>query len=358
VHYQVEYPVLFFIPIILAFIPAVLTQSALVFIFSFQFLMVICDIVIAVCVYLIGLKIGNQKTAFQCGILYATAISAAYFVLTKSDAFATCIMMLALLFAVYGKSAWSYLSATLGFFTKVFPAILLPFLVFFHAKKTSLREELLPAIKIFAAACIVLLLPFVLISPDNLRTYLFATGGSAGVYANTVTYTLYAYLHDLAGLGISVDAVSALMYVLMGLCLLLLVYMAYADRKMSEKALLTFVLCAIFCAVFFSKFHSPQYILWYTPLLALLAGGDLFRIGLFYITQILAYIEFPLMFGKYYVNAAYVGAPGSLDFYLTLAFFTVQYILLLALIYSLVRPREGILNRLKSYYPSANTKQN
>ncbi len=352
VNYQIEYPVLAFVPIVLALIPAVLTQNSNAFVFSFQILMVLCDILIVLCVYLIGLKIWSEKTAFLAGFIYATAFSTAYFVLTKSDAFPTCLLMGAILFTIYGMNTRGYLSATLGFFTKIFPVIALPFMVFYNSKKTSLKQEIISAGKIFALFCVVLLLPFVLVNPTVLQTYLFATGGNVGIYVNTVTYTLYAYLHDVFHLGISAATISMLMYVIMGLILILLLYISYVDIKQNPKTLIKLVLCAIFCLVFFTKFHSPQYIIWFTPLLALLVSDNLIKIVLFYIAQMFAYIEFPLMFRSYYVNLEYVNPVGSSGWYLTLFFFTFEYLVLIVLMYYVICPQEGIITKMKKYYPS------
>jgi hypothetical protein len=347
INYPFEYPVLMFIPIILAFIPAMFMQDPLVFILSFQFLMVVCDIVVVLSVYFIGLKIYPEKTAFIAGLVYATAFSTAYFVITKSDAFPTAILMLGLLFTVYGMNTRGYAGAAAGFFAKIFPVVALPFMVLYHAKKTSLKEELLCAGTIFFVFCLVLLIPLAIVNPATISTYLFAAGGTVGVYVNTATYTLYAYLHDVLSLGISTGTISAVMYGIMGLLLLTLAYLAYTDREIREKTLVKYVLCAIFCLVFFTKFHSPQYIVWFTPLLALLVADDPVKIGLFYASQVLAYIEFPLMFGLWYSNLAYTNPAGTPGWYLTLLFFTVEFIVLLMLVYYSVRPREGFIMRLK-----------
>jgi hypothetical protein len=201
------------------------------------------------------------------------------------------------------------------------------------------------------------LLPFIIINPDVIRTYLFATGGTIGVYVNTVTYTLYAYLHDVFHMGITPAAISIIMYVLMGITFIFLVYIACVASEKDPKTLLKLVLCAIFCSVFFTKFHSPQYIVWFTPFLALLVADDLIKIGLFYLAQIFAYIEFPLMFGGYYTNLEYTNPIGSSGWYLTLLFFTLQYVVLMTLMYFTVRPQEGIIPRLQEYYSISSRKQ-
>jgi uncharacterized membrane protein len=90
---------------------------------------------------------------------------------------------------------------------------------------------------------------------------------------------------------------------------------------------------------------------WFTPFLALLVADDLLKIGLFYLTQALAYIEFPLMFNTYYVNLRYVNPAGSWGWYLTLLFFTLEYLAFVVLFLLILLPKEGIRGRLKNYYP-------
>lgn len=350
IDYSFEYPILTFIPIVLAFIPALLTQSGVIFALSFQILMVICDLFIVLSIYLIGLKLYNTTTAFYGGLIYATAFSTAYFIITKSDAFPTALLMAGILFTVYGMSHRGYACASAGFFTKLFPAIALPFMIAYNTKKSSIKKELISAVKIFLLFCIVLLLPLALLRPATLSAYLFATGGSVGVYVNTATYTLYAWLSEVFHLAVPLWMLSALMYVLMAAILLFLVYVSFVDKEKKEKTFLKLILCALFCLVFFTKFHSPQYIVWFTPLLALLVADDLVKIGLFYISQIFAFIEFPLLFGTFYTNTQYVSPLGSAGGNLTLIFFTVEYIVFITLLYVTVRPHKGIIRKMREYF--------
>ena len=342
-----SYPPLAFIPILLALIPAVLFNSATAFFLSFQFLMVICDIIIVICVYLIGLKLYNEKTAFVAAFLYATAFSVGYFVLTKYDAFPTSLLMIAVLFTIYGQTVKGYLAAILGFFAKIFPALIMPFMVLYNSRTGTVKSEIVLLIKVSIVPIIILFVPLVIINPKVLSTYLFVSGTSVGVYVNTATYTIYAYLSSIFHIPVSLNLISDVMYVCMGVIFLLLLYITYSDRKMQPRGFLVVLCCAIFSVVFFTKFHSPQYIVWYTPLLALLVADDLVKIGLFYLVQILAYIEFPLMFGNYYVNLQYTNVIGSYGWYMTLVFFTVEYIALFLLFFMILRPVGGVRKKIR-----------
>ena len=345
VSYSFEYPVLLFVPVIIALIPALIFQSALAFVYTFQLLMILCDIVTILCIYLVALKIWNEKTAFVAGLLYATAFSTAYFVLTKYDAFPTCLLMLAILFTVYGMNIKGYLAAGLGFFTKIFPVIAFPFLILHNTKKSSLKDEILAVLKVMVPLSLILMIPILIVRPDAVRTSLFASGGSVSVYANTLTYTVYLWLSGVFHIGIGIEGISIVMYILMGISMLCLLYYAYIDGEKKPDSLLKSLLCALIAVIIFTKFHSPQYIVWFTPLLCLLVADDIYKILMFYAVQVFGYIEFPLMFGSFYTNPEYTNPAGSGGWYLTLIFFTLQYLVLFVLVAAIVSPR-GSLRKL------------
>lgn len=345
--YNFDYPVLVFVPIFIALIPAMLFQNALVFAYSFQLLMVLCDLVTLLCIYFIALKIHNEHTAFLAGLLYATAFSTSYFVLTKYDAFPTCLLMLAIFFTICGMNMKGYFAAGLGFFAKIFPAIAFPFLILHNTKKRSLKDEVIAVLKVMVPLSAVLLLPVLIVRPESIRTYLFATGANVGVYVNTATYTLYSWISGVLHIGISPENVSLVMYGLMGITMLYLLYSAYTDTEKRPVTLLKTLLCAFITIIFFTKFHSPQYLVWFTPFLCLLVADDIYKVVLFYIVQIFAYIEFPLMFGSFYTNLEYTNPAGSSGWYLTLFFFTLQYLAILVLVFAIIRPKEGLLQKVR-----------
>ncbi|MGD1005069.1 MAG: hypothetical protein ABR887_06555 [Methanoregulaceae archaeon] len=351
VNYSFDYPILVFVPITIALVPALAFQNAMAFVYTFQFLMVLCDILTLICIYFIALKIYNEETAFLSGLIYATAFSTSYFVLTKYDAFPTCLLVLAVVFTIYGMNMKGYIAAGLGFFTKIFPAIAFPFLILYNTKKSSIKDEIIAVLKVMVPLSLVLLLPVLIIRPEAIQTYLFATGASVGVYVNTATYTLYSWFSGVGHIAISPENVSLVMYGLMGITVLYLLYNAYMDTEKRPVTLLKTLLCALIAIIVFTKFHSPQYIVWFTPFLCLLVADDIYKVVLFFIVQIFAYIEFPLMFGSFYTNLKYTNGAGSSGWYLTLFFFTLQYLALLILVFAIIRPKEGLLKTIRKRIP-------
>lgn len=339
INFSIDYPILVFIPISLALIPLMIFQNSMAFVYSFQFLMVLCDIVTLVCIYLIGLRLWKEKIAFYSGLLYALAFSAAYFVITKYDAFPSALLMLAITLTIYGKTKEGYAASIIGFFSKVFPIIALPFLVLFNAKGRSLKQELITTAKIVVPISVVLFLPLFLLKPEILKIYV-PVRSELGYYSNTATFTIYSWVHDCFHIGISIDTISAIMYIGMGLGILSLVYVSYRVSDRNPKLLIKLLLCAIILLIICAKVRSPQYIVWFTPLICILAIDDVKKIVLLFLVQAIAYIEFPLMFGTFYVANNYTAPIFSAGWQLTLIIFTLEYFALLVCVWVVVNPKE------------------
>ncbi len=338
VNFDFAYPILLLVPIVIALVPALLFNNGMAFVFTFQALMVLCDIVTVLCIYLICLKLWNEKTAFFAGLLYSAMFSAGYFVITKYDSFPTAFLMLALVFTLYGHAFRGYAASITGFFIKVFPGVALPFLILYNAKKTDLKQEIISAIKVGLPLFVVLFLPLFLLSPDTLKIYI-PVRSELGYYSNTLTFTLYSWLHDVLGLGISIDIVSAGMYLVMGVGILALLFTAWKLPQHDAKLMLKLVLCAIVLVVICAKVRSPQYIVWFTPLLCILAADDIKKIAALFVFQALAYLEFPLMFGAYYTALTYTDPALSGGWMVTLVMFTLEYLALLACVWLVVDPQ-------------------
>jgi hypothetical protein len=159
-------------------------------------------------------------------------------------------------------------------------------------------------------------------------------------YSNTVTFTIYSWLHDVFRIGISLDVILTIMFACMAAGLLALVFTAYMYPKKDARLLLKLILCSIVLVIFCVKVRSPQYIVWFTPILCILAADDIRKIALVYIVQALAFIEFPLMFGKFYTSTQYTDAALSTGWFITLIAFTLEYLVLFVCLYFIVNPGE------------------
>ena len=348
VDFSVEYPFLFMIPVLIPLIPAVIANDPNAYVTGFQVLMVFFDILTLFLVYLIGLRLFDDKQAFRAALLYATSFAASYFILTKYGSFPTFLLVLGVFAAVYGMPARSYLAVILGFFTKVFPIIAVPYLILFNAAKTSRRTEIASLLKVAAGCSVILLVPMIFLVQNWYRPFLFATGTGVGVYANTVTYTLYNILNRLFHIPISEDIISLAMYVLMIGIVGSLVLVSWVKGVESPRRLLVLIAVTLFSVIFCTKFHSPQYLVWLTPFYALLLIGSLRNMIVFYLLQAVVYIEFPLSWGIFYVNMGYINEIGTAGWYGTLAFFIVHAAVYTASIVLIVKSDATLYNDLRS----------
>ena len=331
VDFHVEYPILFLIPVLLPLPFAMMANDAMTYVYAYQAIMSLFDILTAILIYFIALRLYNKKTALISAIMYSTAFAAGYFILTKFDSFPVFLLILTIFFTIYGMKTKGYIANILGFFAKIFPVLALPFIAIYNSRDSSIKDEIIKILKFGIPVGIILFIPVFLIKPDIIYTYLFATGYSVSVYVNTATHTIFSVL-SIVGFSTSAESVSVIMYIIMAVSILAIIGFSLYKGIESEKRLLIVILLTLFSMIFFTKFHSPQYITWITPFFALLMAGSVRNIALFYIGQVIVYMEFPLFFNRYYTNLEYTGLAGTGDYYFIITFFAIEYIILVGLV--------------------------
>jgi hypothetical protein len=334
-----EYPVLALIPNIIAGIPSAIFNNLILSFTSFQLLMILFDVGTTICVYFVALKIYNKKSlAFTSGVIYTLSLCAAYTTLTRFDSFPVFLMMVSIYLILYKRQVVGYTTLALGFFTKIFPIISLPFLLIYELKsdKSMFKERIQFNIVIYFLLFALCIAPFIFLTGVDkaLKVYLIATGSNLNlIYVNTFTYTIYSWLHDLLKIGIDYNTLTSVMTGIVICLIIFLLVVSYKMKKMSELNLIQFIGASILLFVVFSKFHSPQYFMWFAPLFAILVVDDIYKIVVFFIVQFLAFMEFPLMYGHYYTNVNYTNAVGTYNWYVTILFFTIEYLFIFLLLY-------------------------
>jgi hypothetical protein len=306
------YPPLAFVPLLIAYAVS-LIGGTFAFVLALWALMIICNIVTTFCVYYIGLKLYSGKTAFIAAILNATAFSVAYYSLCRFDAFPTSLAMLALLATLYGDRTTGYLASILGLFTKIWPILLFPFLWLYNARETTVMTEGRQRACAFLAGGGLLFGLMVLAGYDRFLGY------ADRIYCNTVPYAVHQYLLA-AGIVIPFSVVGTLFRVLTVAVLAGALYLMYRQPK-NIALMLKLMLAVILAVILFSPYRSPQYIVWFTPLAALLVADDPWGIFLFIAVQVMGYIEYPLGYGVFWVNEKYLSGWG-------LVFFTVFFLVI------------------------------
>lgn len=323
VDFSLEYPQLSLIVILVPLIVTLLTWDPSTYILAHMVFMSIFDILTVLLVYLIALKITNQRYAFISGVLSATAFSSAYFVLTKYDAFPTFLVMLALFLFIYRKETYGYLSASAGFLAKWFPGLAIPFFVL-HEQMSSRGLRAISRNVIAAATLfLIITLPFaVLNSSGFLATYTAHTGRTALAYS--FCYYIDFVLENV--LGLSFFAQISLF--LMAFVQIILLGYYYTTKDTSAECLCAFLFFSTFTFIILNNVFSPQYLLWITPFLAIFLVHSLKEVALFYAIQAWMYLEFPILYRSIYINDGYFIGDASPFTSIPFLFFTVKFILL------------------------------
>lgn len=344
ISYYYEYPLLSFIPVIIALIPSLLLNNVFIYVGIFSILMIACDCITTACVYLIARKIWDDpKRAFISACLYISAISAAYFVMIEHSAFSECLLMLGLTMVLYGKDfikiskVNEYFAFICGYFVKVYPIVALPFVILYKSRSTSLKQEIVSSLWAIIPVSFVLFVPLYILNPESIKTFIPARM-DIGYFPNTIIWTLHVWLHDIANINVTIDTVLTFVYICMGIAFAILFYAAYKYKKQDPAVLIKFILCAIMIIVLSFKVRSPQYVVWFAPLMCILIADNVYKMGLFYFTQILAYIEFPLTFGLLWTNIEYTNPVYSTNWYIALILFTLQFSGLILLTWFAIEP--------------------
>ncbi len=301
----VFYPPLAYVPMILSYAVATVT-GPVGFIIAMWVLLAVCDIVTILCIYYVGLKLYSERTAFIAAMLYATAISAAYYSLCKFDALPTCLAMLAVLATVYGDKTKGYLATVVGLFVKIWPIILYPFLWIYNSKDSSLIAEGKKRAIGIALATFVLFVAMIVAGYNGFLVY------TDTVYCNTVVYAVSQYFL-MAGIQIPFSAMVTVFHILAAATIFGALYYFYKKPK-TISLFLKVLLISIMATIFLMQYRSPQYSVWFWPFAALLLATDIWGILLFVGIQIFSFIEFPFAFWTLYTNGEYT-SPFALGFF-------------------------------------------
>ena len=295
ISYSVPYPQLFYIPIM---IPLVLTAGSLnygAYLLAFASLMLIFDTATIVLVYLIAARLFGRKNAFICGLLAATAFGAAFAVPVNFDSFPAFLLVLSLWLMECGRESAAWVAATVGTLAKWFPGVCFPFFLVHHVRSGKDRRIIIRSLIFSGAIAVLVLLPFLILDPAHfIGTFLVHIDRTPQV--NTLIYFLDAICRPL----IHREPFMVLSFFLIAAAEGALVLWYYRARDQGYVTLLQVIFLGLLFFVLFNKGFSSSYLIWFTPFLALFLWQSPFRVALFYLTQLIIYLETPVLFGIVY----------------------------------------------------------
>jgi uncharacterized membrane protein len=253
---------------------------------AFKSLMVLCGVATIVLVALLLARFGAPAWRLWTGVLLLalSPIAVGPISLNTYDAWPALLTVAALAALVAGSPVAAFALLGAAFAAKVYPVVLLPPAVVF-VLRTGGTILALRALGAFSAVAAAIVLPFLVLAPEGLADSFRAQasrglqveslGGSllagadqVGLYTATVVHrTGQAISYELTGS--LPDTLAALSSAAQVLAVLLVTWLYLRGHNDSRRLGLSFAAAtAGFLA--FTRFFSPQYLVWLVPLVVLL----------------------------------------------------------------------------------------
>lgn len=251
-------------------------------------------------------NLGWRMAAFTFG-----SILISLYLMQRFDVGASFLTTLAIWLFYKHRPAWSGAALGLGFTAKLYPGILLPLvlLYFLYVKNDwrSIRRYLAG----FAAACAVVLVPFLLTGAEGLRVFL-SYHLDRGIELETIFATIIVFgsylgltqalsMTDHGGLGLAsswVKPLASASTLLTVAGLLLIYFMVWRTlRKNGGRVRLDWFVSVVSLTILWfilaNKVLSPQYLVWLLPFMPIWRGW--YKTILFLIALPLSFIPFPFL---------------------------------------------------------------
>jgi uncharacterized membrane protein len=284
--FAVEYPPLALVCMIL---PRLFSANPDVYADLFNAEMLVFDLIGLLLITAIAKQLG--KSLWKTLAVYTLALAAiGPLIVVRYDIIPAIVLLAALYLFLRGHSSWSWAFLAIGALTKIYPLVAVPLLLITQFKKRD-YSQILRGIGAFVLTGAIIAIPVLIISPQGLLGSLtYHTGRSLQCETTYASFLLLAQSLGFGSLEIvnssgSTNVVSPLADALASwstpimLLILLVIYWLYYRRLSREvrsaqvagaTSLINFFFMAVLVFVLSYKVFSPQFIIWFFPLVPLL----------------------------------------------------------------------------------------
>jgi hypothetical protein len=212
-----------------------------------------------------------------------------YFTHNRFDIIPSFLGLLAIYLLSRERPRLSAFVIALGFLTKWYLVLLLPvFLTYCYTRSRKINTQM---IFVFAVTCLAILLPAILSGGVHGLLAPYVTQLSRSLNQPSLFFLLFLFMNRVFGLYVyniySAAASLVLQFSVIPLCV--------TSRVDSIGKVIGWSLLSVLVFIIFARINSPQWILWVSPLLILLAGGRLFVAGII-ILDLLSYLQYPVLY--------------------------------------------------------------
>jgi uncharacterized membrane protein len=253
---------------------------------AFKSLMTLCGIATIALLALLLVRFGATRTRLWTALLLfaVSPVALGPISLNTYDAWPALLTLVALALLVAAWPAAAFAVLGLAFAAKLYPLVLLP-PALVYVWRTGGRRVALRSLAAFVAVAAIVIVPFLALAPHGLRESFRAqaaralqveslAGALLGVADRLGWYG--AHVAHRTGHAISYDLVGTLPRVLAGfssllqaLAVLLVAWLYWRGRDEPQRLTAAFA-AAVAGFLAFTRFFSPQYLVWLLPLVVLL----------------------------------------------------------------------------------------
>jgi uncharacterized membrane protein len=253
---------------------------------AFKALMTLCGIATIALLALLLVRFGATRTRLWPALLLfaVSPVALGPISLNTYDAWPALLTLVALALLVVAWPAAAFAVLGLAFAAKLYPLVLLP-PALVYVWRTGGRRVALRSLAVFAAVAAIVIVPFLALAPHGLRESFRAQavralqveslGGALLGVADRLGWYGAQVVHR-TGHAISYDLVGTLPRVLAGfssllqaLAVLLVAWLYWRGRDEPQRLAAAFA-AAVAGFLAFTRFFSPQYLVWLLPLVVLL----------------------------------------------------------------------------------------
>jgi uncharacterized membrane protein len=301
-----EYPPLSLLFLIL---PRIFTSTWQSYSTFFQGEVIVFDLIGLFVLYLIARRMG--KAPWILLAVYTAAVLAMGPIIEKQyDIFPAVITLLAIYYFWLEKNKIAWVLVGLGTMIKLYPVLLAPiFLIFYFRNRQYSR--MWSGLAVFAVTCLILLLPFLFLSPASLTSLvnyhtqrgiqLESTYGAILLLAQKLGWLSVRVDYNFGSYNLSggaaqlLDRLSVYLLAVGVIVSYAFIYTQVRAGKSQFTRIGTYVVLVILVVLLTSKVLSPQYLIWLIPALPLIFGPRRIYLWLlFLVIGGLTYYIFPV----------------------------------------------------------------
>lgn len=253
---------------------------------AFKCLMALCGVATLFLVATLLVRVGVPATRLWAGVLLfaLSPLALGPISLNTYDAWPALLTVAALSLLLAGRDVAAFALLGAAFAAKVYPVVLIPPAAIFVWRLRG-RASALRGLAAFVAVAVLFLVPFVVLAPhglaesfraqaarslqvESLAGSLLAAADRTGVYSATVVHrTGHAISYDLVGS--LPETLAVLSSIAQALAVITVAWLFLRGRDDPRRLALAFA-AAIAGFLAFTRFFSPQYLVWLLPFVPLL----------------------------------------------------------------------------------------